>query len=573
LGSVVAETVMAAGDSTSSSHTESNASAIRPAFTHEALDQATDSFRLIKVLPTRSEEGHLQLSLWHDNISSASYRCVSYRWGETSPRHVVSINGKSFHVRSNLYHFLEEIFESRMYQDAALWIDSVSIDQSCIEERGHQVQQMGKIYTNAQEVLLWLGREITSARALCTWLQAQPATECPHHLGKAWDRIRFNPYWYRAWIVQEVLLNRCITVVLPGVTLAYNLLGRTIARFTSLERLEQESAAQLWTFWDDRWGKPHNRPNQPKTVDWIRHERNRDEFWRLIHMHRYSKCENKRDRVYSLLGLISGDHGFKVDYNETAADLFWRAGEHFDAWEAPEFVDILRLALLESEESRSVSPSQLHASLKNRPDFQVRIPVRRATPTTSLFSTVFKKTRCKFKDCRRAPSLPCTRNGILLCTNARSDEPTEHGCLHGLACPLDKPAAEPFEIRLKAHHGGKSTDTVLPPTALQTFDIGTGTWFGVSTWSSLRKALDTKDLDRADRVKLLVPAKYAIWIWFGVHPDQLENAVTDHHPELPSAHHALPPGTKVTRSSIEVPRMATGVNGETRARKEGIFDT
>jgi hypothetical protein len=539
-----------------STRTASDASTLRTAFTHDALDKATDSFRLIKVLPSRSDDGLLQLSLWHDNVSTASYRCLSYRWGEKQERHAILINGKSFLVGDNLYYFLEEISRSRAQPDGALWIDSVSINQDCNEERGHQVQQMGKIYTNAQEVLLWLGRDIPSAFALCEWLKAQPVNRCPDHLSETWDRIRFNPYWYRAWIVQEVLLAKCINVILPGATLDYNVLGRAITSFSDLERFEEESAAQLWTFWDDRWGKPHPRSSQPTTIDWIRHERDRDEFWRLIYMHRKSKCENKRDRVYSLLGLISGNHGFKVDYDESEADLFWRAGEHFDAWEAPEFVDILRVALLDSEpsndsnrriKSRSVSPSKLNESLKRRPDFQVRIPIRHATPTSSFRCTVFKKARCKFKDCRRATLLSCTRNDILLCTNARSDDPTEHGCIHGLASPLDTPAAEPFEIILEAHHGQKRTHAVLPAESLEVLDVGTGTWFGVSTWSSLRKALDKNDLDRADRVKLLVPARYAVWIWFGVHPDQLDSAVSEHRPELPSAHHALPPGTILLR--------------------------
>jgi hypothetical protein len=161
---------------------------------------------------------------------------------------------------------------------------------------------------------------------------------------------------------------------------------------------------------------------------------------------------------------------------------------------------------------------------------------------------------------------------MLLCTNARSYSFTEHGCLHALAHPTDKPAAERFEIHLIAHHGKKIATTLLQPTALQVHDVGTDSWVGVSTWSSLMKALNRKDLDRADRVKLLVPAKYAVWIWFGVHPSHLDDAYTGHEAELPSAHHALPPSTKVTRDSIEVPPSSTNMDGETRMSRVGIFD-
>lgn len=76
-------------------------------FKHEALNRRCISFRLIKVQPNRSDEGHLQLSLWRDEVDSASYRCLSYRWGDQLQRHEVLIDGKSFHVGNNLHAFLE----------------------------------------------------------------------------------------------------------------------------------------------------------------------------------------------------------------------------------------------------------------------------------------------------------------------------------------------------------------------------------------------------------------------------------------------------------------------------------
>jgi hypothetical protein len=555
-----------------------------PSFRHEPLDRRKRSFRLIKVLRDRSDDGLLQLSLWHDSISTSSYQCLSYRWGDRPQCHTVLINGAEFRIGENLYHFLAElhatVHKSTSETSEALWIDSICINQTSIMERGHQVQHMGTIYATAKEVLVWLGNENLSY-AMYEWIQAEPRKECPATLHDRWNRIRYNPYWCRAWIVQEILLAAHVTVLFPAMRLDYARLGRAITRSADLNRLEEEVAAQLWTFWCERWKKPAHHKHKPKTLDWIRHQHDSEGFWTLIQMHKAAKCTDERDRIYSLLGLINGGHQFRVDYDESAAELFWRVGEHFDAWEAPELVDILRVALGKDKSSKSnarqpnacgISPWVLVDALRKRSGLHVQIPVRRATPTTSLFCRVTRRIRCDFKDCRRAPPLRCTRNDILLCTNAKSSGPTEHGCLHGLARPLDRPAAEPFEIKLEAHHGATVAKTTLPPTALRVFDAGTDSWVGISTWSSLRKALDRKDLDRADRVKLQVPAEYAIWIWFGIHPAQLDSALDEHLPELPSAHHALPPGTKVTRGSIEVPSAAIGMKGETPRSKEGIFN-
>jgi hypothetical protein len=568
------------GSSRSTSSPGTNASDQRQPYQYEPLDRATDTFRLITILPCRSEKGLIQLSLRTEYVLSASYCCLSYRWGSQTRRHGVLIEGALFHVGENLYNFFEESVKWPEFFDIAWWVDSICIDQTCADERSHQVQRMGRIYASAKQVFIWLGCGQFLPDALDEWVRAENATDLPEGLQREWRKIRSNPYWQRAWIVQEVLLAKNVHIILPGSRVEYRLLGRAIARSADVDQLENDTAAQLWTFWHDKWYRPKHRGHGPTTIDWVRHERNRDEFWRLMHMHKNAKCADRRDRVYSLMGLISGSHGFQVDYRESAADLFWRVGEHFDAWVAPELVDIMRVALLGQASQKTnhggyegiyASPWILIESLRARPDFQVRVPVRRASPTSAWLCRITKQVQCKFKDCRRAPPLRCTSSDMLLCTNTQSDSLTEHGCIHGLAYPTDKPAAEPFEIRLEAHHGKTIAHAVLPSTALQVLDIGTNTWVGISTWSSLRKALNRQDLDRADRVKLLIPAKYAIWIWFGVHPDQLDSAVTGNHPSLPSAHHTLPPGTKVTRKSIELPSMSPGTKGEALHAKNGIF--
>ena len=474
-----------------------------------------------------------------------------------------------------------------------LWIDSICIDQESVQERGHQVQRMGNIYASAMGVLVWLGKRSIPKEIHC-WLyslsqsDSTPSTECPQIIREHWDRLRFDPYWYRAWIVQELLLAKSVKLVLSGETIDWKVFGGAITRtllsdsaradpeldYTRL--FDENIALSLYSFWCDRWnrdprGMIYRDPYGDKSIQ--------DTFWQLMHMHRHARCTDPRDRIYSLLGLLDGEHDFVVDYGESSADLFWRAGEHFDAWSTPDLVDVLRIALLQSESqdqdqsskaNRGKSnPLLLNDSLRGRQDLQVRIPVRRAWPTTSLSCRLTRRVKCKFDDCCKAPRIQCTRTDILLCTNARTYGLSDHGCIHALAHPVDKPAAERFEIKLIAHHGGKVAITILPPTALQVHDEGTDAWVGVSTWSSLRKALERRDLDRADRVKLLVPAKYAVWIWFGVHPHHLEDAFAEDQMGLPSAQHALPPGTKITRNSIEVPPSHTN---EGRTSREGIFE-
>jgi hypothetical protein len=78
-----------------------------------------------------------------------------YKWGSSDKTDVISLNGKPFTVRRNLLGFLE-IARKKRYSKP-IWIDALCINQSHMEERVHQVQLMGKIYSGATEVWTWLG--------------------------------------------------------------------------------------------------------------------------------------------------------------------------------------------------------------------------------------------------------------------------------------------------------------------------------------------------------------------------------------------------------------------------------
>jgi hypothetical protein len=116
-----------------------------------------------------------------------------------------NINGKYHTVRRNLFHFLQ-VARIR-HTTKQLWIDAHSIGQNNVTERNHPVQQMGDIFSNAEEVLAWFGNEKTIERFPInkTLRRKHPKTQ-DEELG----RMNFVhlPYWKRAWIMQKVLLSR-----------------------------------------------------------------------------------------------------------------------------------------------------------------------------------------------------------------------------------------------------------------------------------------------------------------------------------------------------------------------------
>ena len=114
------------------------------------IDTASKEIRLIKLLPGREDE---PISCIFDRYTLGSpdleYTALSYTWGDPeSPKYKILINNHAFNVRQNLWYFLKQ---GRQFgQCCLLWIDAISVDQSNINERNHQVALMRDIYSQVR---------------------------------------------------------------------------------------------------------------------------------------------------------------------------------------------------------------------------------------------------------------------------------------------------------------------------------------------------------------------------------------------------------------------------------------
>ena len=150
-------------------------------------------------------------------------------WGlpDTLGRFIL-ISGKRFFVRGNLWLALIHL---RHHSDKRLiWIDAVCVNQNDPVERGYQIQQMRRVYEQAQSVQVWIGleadncgksidllRKLAHMGELLLNLDAiyindefrqQIQLETLKDLFKFFDR----DYWHRVWIIQEVAMATQITI-------------------------------------------------------------------------------------------------------------------------------------------------------------------------------------------------------------------------------------------------------------------------------------------------------------------------------------------------------------------------
>ncbi|KAG4440979.1 hypothetical protein IFR05_003543 [Cadophora sp. M221] len=185
-----------------------------------------DEIRLLVLQPARLE--YVQLGLiskleWqikHVRLSqNPRYEALSYVW-EQDP-FTDEPNATLKQSTTNLSRALEHLRTGAGPAGRVLWIDALCINQKDVNERNHQVTQMGEIYSRAESVILWLGEgnsatgsaiRVLSAQSsehwivenyykppdVTLWIQLQTLM--------AFRALCRQKYWTRLWIIQEVLL-------------------------------------------------------------------------------------------------------------------------------------------------------------------------------------------------------------------------------------------------------------------------------------------------------------------------------------------------------------------------------
>ena len=322
-------------------------------FRHYPLDQTQASIRLVHLLPDLSSEGLIQCTISHASMSK-TYVCLSYVWEipirKTSEpptnqnTRVVLMNGQPFRVMRNLFEFLQMARHNATRTNWDLkqfnlsipfWIDAICIDQLNNSERSHQVQQMGNIYSHAQSVQVWLGvapsfdsdggilqtlPEVGQYRSgleklIYHWTRAIPKREGGPFPDRYWDNgmdlfdfVFQNPYWQRAWVVQEFFLATRIMIWIYTypVDMMYLqrmrdcLYGPDIAR-----ECEQYQQYQRGILKDSR----------------IKDSRNLNLLDALCRF-QDKLCKDPRDRVFSLLSLCPESlSSIAVDYDVPLSHL------------------------------------------------------------------------------------------------------------------------------------------------------------------------------------------------------------------------------------------------------------
>lgn len=182
------------------------------------LDSSREEIRVIHLLPGEFDH-EIKIELVPVSLSSEPpprYNALSYVWGREQCQAPALVNGKPFAITSNLDIALR-YFRDRVVKKV-LWVDAVCINQGDIVEKGIQVQMMGKIYSKAAQVFVWLGQAGGGSDELIDHMSGSEALEgaVDPTLQDASLAMMGRPWFTRIWVQQEIALARLDPVVCCG---------------------------------------------------------------------------------------------------------------------------------------------------------------------------------------------------------------------------------------------------------------------------------------------------------------------------------------------------------------------
>lgn len=203
---------------------------------YRTLDRKRNEIRLLTVKASQHDDPivgslhHVSLSAWR----KPKYETVSYRWGDTSVKFSINVDGVDVAVPKGA---IEALRRLRLPdQDRVLWMDSVCINQDDVDERSQQVSIMDDIYRSTWRNLVHLGeddegQDSAQAVASISLIRAQMSREAKDYttlynmvtdemsvlrdsqtpIGVQFDPkplldFYSRPWWRRVWIMQEVAL-------------------------------------------------------------------------------------------------------------------------------------------------------------------------------------------------------------------------------------------------------------------------------------------------------------------------------------------------------------------------------
>jgi hypothetical protein len=345
------------------------------------LDATRQEFRVIKLFGSHDHDSALKADMFVTSFDrKPTYKALSYTWGGSGLTSRITLSGHPLAITNNLEEALRMI--RRPAEDMVVWVDAVCINQADNAERTQQVQLMRQIYQSADEVIAWLGtvygvnwrglwseellvwhgdqRDAATVDAIMRNLEKSPmdfmtafATGNPIvvcfcllrmlagdvHL----DEIRFlgdsgvsgllsaaltqlamAPWWTRMWVVQEAVVADKVTLMYDRVVMPFRILEAG-ARYFSKHDATCCSRLAEYSMVLQGLKVVSQHVQDFGTARDMHHQKTPTNLGSLVTLFSTREATDPRDKIYSLLGLVSdwgGEPSLLPDYTKTNSCVY-----------------------------------------------------------------------------------------------------------------------------------------------------------------------------------------------------------------------------------------------------------
>lgn len=173
------------------------------------------------------------------------YEALSYSWGDPlddkSPTIGLLQNNKSKQLKitknlASALRYLRDPVETKVF-----WVDAISIDQKNKNEKSHQIPMMGKIYSEATNVCIWLGEETDTSGAALEHIKSVLDLKLLDRLVSenhtadwaALSALMRRDWFSRRWVVQEIAFAQKAWVHCGDQRIPWSHLADAVALFSS----------------------------------------------------------------------------------------------------------------------------------------------------------------------------------------------------------------------------------------------------------------------------------------------------------------------------------------------------
>ena len=363
----------------------------------QPLSNPAESTRVFE-LHAGSGSTILRLTLREFDISkpNTQYEAISYTWGTEAREKDVIINNKFHKIRVNLWDFLSCL--RRPSKSRILWADAICISQNDLAEKGHQVASLGRIFSKADRVLVWMGSSANSSDDVFKTVTETsnssrlagsllwPQRSIGLGLGsvltgpqKVWfddPRSRYameallnRPYWRRTWIIQEIVLANEVILHCGDSKINWSLFTSFNWYFSTY--MSQRGRPALQLTYDSSGTNPVTLLEEARK-DWRGRGATAD-LTNAIHRFRRTECLDARDKIYALLSLArnkSSKAPLMPNYVANRVEVFFNVYEY--CW-GTAFEEMVPSFGTELREALELQPTEIEKGLATRKDLIERL--------------------------------------------------------------------------------------------------------------------------------------------------------------------------------------------------------